>query len=346
MPDNIQENTIKNDFDGFWKEACDNFLKEFLHLAAPDIHNAIDWSKPYEALDTELQAILPKPDRSGKLFVDRLYRVALLDGKTAQLLLHIEVQIQNQAKIGRRMFDYNFCLENKLGQPVYSLLVLGDAQPNDGPLVYQRTLFDMKHRFEIPTVRLESFRDRIDELKNDDNPFALLLVAWFWTRDTRPDRQRLQFKIELMKLLRDRRYDRDQIRRVFHLLDWIVRLPEPLVLEFRHELARIEGENTMPFISPTEELFRKEGLQEGIQEGIEKGRQEGIQKGRLEGIQEGRRMDIERVLTARFGDLPTGLSERLAAIEDGETLETLVEQAALAGDLDQFMAGLPGVSEP
>ena len=44
-----------SDYDGAWKAALDVYLQEFLELCFPAIHAAIDWSRPYHFLETELQ---------------------------------------------------------------------------------------------------------------------------------------------------------------------------------------------------------------------------------------------------------------------------------------------------
>ncbi len=46
-----------SDFDSPWKEALEQFFPAFLKFFFPQVHAAIDWSREYEALDTELQQI-------------------------------------------------------------------------------------------------------------------------------------------------------------------------------------------------------------------------------------------------------------------------------------------------
>jgi hypothetical protein len=48
----------QNDYDGAWKAALDVYLKEFLELCFPSIHAAIDWSRSYRFLETELPCVL------------------------------------------------------------------------------------------------------------------------------------------------------------------------------------------------------------------------------------------------------------------------------------------------
>ena len=234
---------VINDYDAFWKEALDAYLPDFLQLVAPAVFAAIDWQQGYTSLDTELQALFPV-GRRGRRFVDRLYEVTLGDGSKARLLLHLEVQVGPDRKILRRIHVYRFRIAAKLRAPVYTLLVLADDDPQFRPSVYQEQVLDLRLRLEVPVIKLLDFKDDIQRLEQSDNPFSLLLLAWFGTRASRPDRKRLAFKIRLVELLRAKGYDRERIRLVFRLLDWLVRLPEDLPVAVIHGAARRQGEQS------------------------------------------------------------------------------------------------------
>ena len=332
MPGEVDADTIRNDFDAFWKEALDGFLPEFLALVVPQLHRAIDWSHPYESLESEFQALFPTTDRAGRLFVDRLYRVTLSDGSTARLLLHVEVQVGPDAGIARRVLVYRVHIANRLGGPVYNLLILADDDPDFRPDAFEERVLDQTHRLDIPVVKLLDFKDRVGELEGDENPFALLLVAWFGTRDSRPDRRRLEFKKHLLELLREKGYDRERINEVLTLIDWIVRLPRSLQIEFRRHAELLDGESDMPIVPPLGELYREEGLKEGLS----RGREQGLEKGL-----ETQRETIVRIVHARFGPPPPPLPRRLMAITDPQTLVELATLAATVEHLDGFLAALP-----
>ena len=70
-------------------------------------------------------------------------------------------------------------------------------------------------------------------------------------------------------------------------------------------------------------------LEQLIGEGIEKGRVEG----RIEGELEGKRATLRTGLTAKFGPIPPGLAQRIAAA-GGETLDQLSIRAATADRID------------
>ena len=88
----------------------------------------------------------------------------------------------------------------------------------------------------------------------------------------------------------------------------------------------------------------QKGREQGLQEGREQGWQEGRQEGRQEGLQEGARAEaraaIARILRRRFGSAAESVPERLESIEDLSRLESLVEEAAVAADLEAFLTFL------
>ena len=96
---------LPNDYDGAWKAALDVYLQEFLELCFPAIHAAIDWRRPYRFLETELQRASSAAYR-GRRTVDKLVEVWGRDGVAAWVLIHIEIQSQNQTDFPLRMFQY------------------------------------------------------------------------------------------------------------------------------------------------------------------------------------------------------------------------------------------------
>lgn len=54
----------KRDFDEIWKSAVKFFFEEFMELLLPKIHKKIDYSKPINFLDKELERLhLQDPDK-------------------------------------------------------------------------------------------------------------------------------------------------------------------------------------------------------------------------------------------------------------------------------------------
>jgi len=294
-----------NDYDGAWKAALDVYLKEFLELCFPEIHAAVDWARPYRFLETELQRA-SSADYRGRRTVDKLVEVWGRDGVAAWVLIHIEIQSQNQADFAQRMFQYHYRLRDRFEHAVVSIAMLADDRPNWRPETYEMGLWGCEVRFRFPTVKLLDYRDRLAELEANRNPVAALVLAHLAAQQTRADPvRRLQEKLALTRRLYDLGYGPEQVRLAFRFVDWLLRLPDGLKTQFAQELRTFEEERQMTYITSIEEI------------GIEKGRIEGRIEGRAEGLIEG----IAGMLDLKFGDAAAPLIAEIQAITDLETLE-------------------------
>ena len=101
----VQE-PLMADYDSPWKEALDLFFEAFLQLFFPQTHADIDWGRPCESLDKELQQIAPEAV-IGRRYVDKLVKVWLKNGEEQWVLIHVDVQMADEADFPRRMYVYN-----------------------------------------------------------------------------------------------------------------------------------------------------------------------------------------------------------------------------------------------
>lgn len=160
-------------------------------------------------------------------------------------------------------------------------------------------------------MKLGDYRRRWAELEASHNPFAVVVMAQLQARATqRRPATRLQAKVQLIRHLYTQGLTRQQILDLFRFLDWVLTLPDVLEQQFQVELAHVEAETHMPYITSIERM------------GIEKGRQEG------------QILVLTRLLTRRFGPLPGWVPERLAQASS-EELEQWVERVLDAQRLEE-----------
>jgi hypothetical protein len=114
---------------------------------------AIDWTRPYEFLDTELQQLEPDAE-IGRRLVDKVAKVWLLDGEEAWVLVHVEVQGQYDSQFAERMYTYNYRLFDRHKKRVISLAVLADEQANWRPSSYRYQLGGCRVSLEFPVAKL------------------------------------------------------------------------------------------------------------------------------------------------------------------------------------------------
>ena len=173
------------DFDSPWKEALDFFFEAFLELFFPHAHADIDWSHPYKSLDKELQQIAPDSN-IGRRYVDKLFEVRLKSGTEQWILIHIEVQMDNESGFPVRMFVYHYRIFDKYNKRgVVSFAVLADDNPASRLQSYSYQRWGTEVGFRFATVKLLDYAARRAELEASDNPFAAVVLAHLDTQETR-----------------------------------------------------------------------------------------------------------------------------------------------------------------
>jgi hypothetical protein len=271
-------------FDDPWKEGLELYFEPFLAFFFPAVHELIDWSRSYESLEQEFQQFV-KDSELGKRFTDKLFKVWRRDGEETWILVHIEVQSQEDSDFAERMFVYNYRCFDRYRKPVISLAVLGDERPNWRPSSYGYDLGGCRVGIEFPIAKLIDYETQWEELDRSRNPFVVVVMAHLKTKATTGQpQQRKQWKWTLVRKLFEQGYSKNDVVELFRLIDWMMTLPDRLEREFRAELRQYQEEHQMPYVTSIERLAKEEGQRE----------------------------IIENILRVRFG----ALDEQLASIVD------------------------------
>jgi hypothetical protein len=299
--------------DSPWKAALEYYLEPFLALFFPDIHADIDWSRGYEWLNRELRKMMRK-DEIGKREADVLVKVWHKDGNERWLLIHIEVQAQRESGFPHRMFEYHHRFRTRYNREVCSLAIFADFGRRWKPHVYQRNLWGCRLRFEFPFVKLTDWLPRLPELEANRNPFAIIVAAHLRGQQTRGNvPERLAQRLRLVRGLLERGLDREDIERLFELIDWFMALPPPEDTVFWDEIELYEKEKNMPHMTSIE--------------------RRGLERGRTEGRAE----MVLRALQRRFrASVPEELAARVRQTTDSTTLERWFDWTFEAASLEEF----------
>ena len=310
----------RTDFDNPWKEAISLYFRPFMKFFFPRIEEEIDWERGYEFLDQEFQQVVREAE-TGKAYTDKLVKVWMVNGTEIWVLVHIEVQSQAQEEFPERMYIYNYRIYDRYRKPVVSLAILADEREAWRPDRYREELWGWYVEMGFPTVKLLDYRERMGELEENSNPFAVIVSAHLTTQETRRDgTSRYEGKLRIAKSLYRRGYGRQDILELFRLIDWMVNLPKAAEAQFLREIQRFEEEKQMPYITSFERLGHERGVTEGI-----------IQKGRE---------DVIEVLEVKFGEIPTEVIQKINQIEDPSLLKSLLRQAIALGSVEQFLGYL------
>jgi len=300
------------DFDSPWKDILDAYLPEFFAFFFPAVHADINWQRAGVPLDKELQQVV-RDAAMGRRLADKLVQVWRRDGDEAWVLIHIEVQNQEESTFARRMFSYHYRLLDRYNRRIMSVAVLGDERDNWRPDQFSSELWGCEARFRFPMIKLLDYQDRWDDLEANANPFATVIMAHLTAQSTRRNlAQRAQTKLWLTRRLYSLGYQREDIIRLFHFIDWLLSLPDELTTQFWQELETWEEQQRMPYITSVERM--------GIQKGLEQGRTEE------------RRQLIERLLQRKVGPLPDAIAQQVQALSPDHLLdlsEALLDFASL-----------------
>jgi hypothetical protein len=180
--------------------------------------------------------------------------------KLTWVLVHIEIQSQEDGRFGERMFVYYYRLRDKYDLPIASLAILGDEWDTWRPEPFETELWGCEVSFRFPIIKLLDYLPRWAELEASQNPFAIVVMAHLKTKETRNDAvARKEWKFKLTRMLYERGYERQDIINLFRFVDWILELPEDLKRSFRDELEEYERENQMPYVTSIEQMAEAKG---------------------------------------------------------------------------------------
>ena len=306
----------QTEFDSPWKDILQLYFEEFMLFFFPKAHREIDWMQQPEFLDKELQQVI-RDAQLGKRLVDKLVKIYRVSGEESWILIHLEVQAQEESDFAKRMYSYNYRIFDRYDRPVASIAVLGDEGINWRPHQFGYNLFDCEVNFQFPIIKLLEYKQRQADLLASRNPFATVVMAHLAALETRNNRlERKQQKLALVRRLYEQGLERENIINLFKFIDWMLTLPSELEKEFWQEFSEYEEANSMRYVTSVERI------------GIEKGIEQGIQKGLIKGISLG--------LKLKFGDSGQSLLPEIESIKDVEKLSAVLEAMETADSVDEL----------
>ena len=193
-------------------------------------------------------------------------------------------------------------------------------------------------------VKLTDYQNREDELEKITNPFAVVVLSYLKTRETKkhPD-DRFQWKLRLFKMLYERGYGKEDIVELTRFIDWIMVLPEEMEQQFDDAMIQIKEEQNMKYIASYEKRWLERGIQQGIQQGIkqaQEAQQQAQQIWQRLGKLETAREDVLDIIGVRFEQIPYVVIEAIRGIEDLSLLKELHKKAATVSSLEEYQTVL------
>jgi hypothetical protein len=273
---------IEIPYDELWKDVVENLFPHFINLIAPDFYLNVDWSKPIIFLDDELRQISPASEET-KRYVDRLACVWMLDGEEQWVLIHVEVQGYRDPGFSKRMFIYFYRIFDKFNRDILSIAVFSDPIKGYKPDRFNYQFYGCRLEFQYRTYKVMEQDD--EELKRSDNPFALVVLAAKKSMESRGDEEkRFRFKRELVRLMLEKGYGREEILHLFRFLDGVLALADVEKEKMIYNELRSEEVSEVAYITNFERLAIEEGMKKGLAQGLEQGLEQGLKQGEQIGM--------------------------------------------------------------
>jgi hypothetical protein len=319
--------TPKVTTDELWKGIIEALFEYFLAFFFPDFVDEVDFTKPFEFLDKELQELIPDSESRNRR-ADLLAKVFLKSGSEKWILVHTEVQGYVDTFFDERMYIYNYRSYDRFKQEIVALAILTDDNPNFRPNCYERKTWNTTIRYDFQMCKLLDYD--VESLAKSNNPFASVMFvarSFLNNKAMKTNEDLLSLKLQLFRTMFEKGHKKDVIRKIANFIKLYVSFEDKDYFgKFETELDKItKFQPTMGIL----ELIKQRTLEEAQRIG----REEGLEEGREEGREVEKRKAITNMLAKDFS------VEMIAGILEISTIEVqIIEQEILIKSL--FQKGL------
>ena len=230
---------------------------------------------------------------------DQIAKVHLKNGKEQWVLVHTEVQSEDQDDFPLRMFQYYYRIFDRYGKKIVAIAVFSNKS-NKSSNQYKDVYFGTELSYTFNKYVVDNFD--VEELKNSPKLFSKALLASIYMNRTKSNNEMEMRSIYKRALLRDvwslQNATRTEISALLYFVDYLLKLSEEMSEQLKQELRteiRKEDEQMLqlhkdelpPTLAGILEMERQEGLELGIERGIEQGIEQGIRQMILNLIEKG-----------------------------------------------------------
>ncbi len=179
-------------------------------------------------------------------------------------------------------------------------------------------------------VKLMDYADKIEELLDHTNPFAIITAAHLKTKATKNNPQeRYTWKWTITRALYEKGFSTKDILALYRLVDWLMMLPDDLTKKFTQDLIAYEEEKKMPYITSAERIGIEKGRLEGRTEGLDLGRDEGM-------LFNAREMLLEALDEKFSSNTPADIKKQIQALNNKIMLKQLLRSTIQSKDIEEF----------
>lgn len=321
--------------DELWKGIIEELFEDFLDFFFPQFVQEVDFTKPYEFLDKELQELVPASDSQNRR-ADLLVKVFLKSGEEKWLLIHIEVQGYEDEHFPLRMYVYNYRSYDRFNQEVVALAILTDENPNFHPTYYERETWNTKIRYDFQTYKLLDYN--VSDFEKSNNPFASVMQvarSFIGNNTLKTDEDLLSLKLQLFRTMYEKGHDKRIIRKIANFIKLYVFFKnQDYFTKFETELDKItKYQPTMGLlelikqrtIEEAERISKEEGKEEGLEQGLEQGVKKAVEKMLSKGFEVEKVADILEISIGEVEEVQQEVTIK-TYFQTGWTIEKVTDE--------------------
>jgi len=179
-------------------------------------------------------------------------------------------------------------------------------------------------------IKLIDYADKIEDLLDHTNPFAIITAAHLKTKATKDSPQeRYAWKWTITRALYEKGFSAKDILDIYRLVDWLMLLPDDLTNQFTQNLIAYEEEQKMPYVTSAERIGIKKGLTEGMDIGQ---------------LNEAREMVLEALDTKFSSNVPADIHKLIKDLNNRIMLRKLLRSTIQSKDISDFRKTLEKIT--
>ena len=302
------------------QEILRGFFREFLELFLPEVAARLDFSS-LRFPNREVFTAFPEGQRREP---DVVAELRTREGEPEIVVILFEVQADVRGDLGKRMLEYYDLLWLQFDAPVFPvLLILQGGREGVGTAEYRHVIFEREVlRFQYARIALARLNAREYV---EAGPLGAALSALMGRGKTSEE---LELRARMLKRVVTSGLDEERQYLLVNTIETYFRLSADERESFRRLVARKEFQE----MRDTELTWGDELIQQGLEKGMEKSREEGMVQGK--------RDTLERLLTAKFGSLPSAVGARIDALPSSEEVDRYLDRVLTAASRPAGCSGL------
>ena len=160
--------------DLLWKGIIEDLADDFLRFFFPQYVSEIDFSRPFEFLDKELNQLFSETEVSLR-HADKLFRIWLKNGEEHWCLVHVEVQGYRDPNFALRMFQSAYRIKDRFSRPLTAIAIYTDDNRSQHVSEYREAFMGTEIIYRFNAYSLIDYST--EELEGIDNIFAVILLG-------------------------------------------------------------------------------------------------------------------------------------------------------------------------